>query len=59
MKKRGRPAKNPDDPINNIITAKLSQEDIKKLDYCCEKLELKRSAVIRKGIDNVYAEIKE
>lgn len=57
MKKKGRPAK--DDPIRTVISAKLSKEDIKKLDFCCEKLGITRGAVIRKGIDNVYAEIKE
>lgn len=57
MKKKGRPAK--DDPIRTVISAKLSKEDIQKLDFCCEKLGITRGAVIRKGIDNVYAEIKE
>ena len=58
MKKRGRPAK--DDPIRTVISVKLSQEDIRKLNQCCEKLKVTKGEVIRKGINLVYdAETKE
>lgn len=59
MKKTGRPAKNPGDPIQNVITAKISNEDKEKLDYCCKKLGITKGAVIRKGIDLAYSEAKK
>ena len=57
MAKKGRPAK--DDPIKTVVSAKLSQEDIRKLNQCCEKLNASKGEVIRKGINLVYAETKE
>lgn len=59
MKKLGRPAENPKDPIQTMVSTRLSQDDIKKLDQCCEKLGVSRGKILRMGIDKVYAEIKE
>jgi len=59
MNKRGRKAEDADNPINTVISAKLSKEDISKLNQCCEKLGVTKGKIIRMGIDKVYAEIKE
>ena len=58
MSKAGRKPQNPENPIVEVISAKISKEDINKLDYCTEKLGISKSAVIRKGIDQVYSEAK-
>lgn len=59
MKKRGRKAEDAENPINKVITAKVSKEDFEKLEACCEKLNASRGKIIRMGIDKVYVEIKE
>lgn len=59
MKKLGRPAENPKDPIQTMVSTRLSQDDIKKLDLCCEKLHASKGKILRMGIDRIYAEIKE
>lgn len=59
MKKRGRKAADADNPINNVISVKVSKEDIEKLKICQEKLNASRGQIIRMGIDQVYAKIKE
>lgn len=47
----GRPTEEP-----KILSTRvrLSEEDIKRLDYCCEKTGLKKSEIIRQGIKEVY-----
>ena len=52
----GRPT---DNPKNLSTRVRLSEKDIKKLDYCCEKLGLKKSEIIRVGIEKVYDETKK
>lgn len=49
----GRPTDNPK-TLNTRI--RLSETDVKKLEHCCKQLNLKKSEVIRMGIDKVYAE---
>ncbi|MPM10638.1 hypothetical protein SDC9_56971 [bioreactor metagenome] len=45
--------------VRNLkVDTRLSEQEMKKLDYCCESLGLKRADVIRKGIDKVYDELK-
>ena len=51
----GRPT---DDPKNLSTRIRFSESDIEKLSYCTEKLGLKRSEVIRIGINKVYEELK-
>lgn len=52
----GRPT---DDPKNLSTRIRLSQEDIEILDWCCEKLKLHKSEVLRLGIRKVYEELKK
>jgi len=40
------------------VNTRLSDEEAKKLDYCCEALHITKAEVIRRGIDKVYAELK-
>ena len=55
-KKMGRPTNN---PITLLNRASLSVEDVEKLKYCCNTLELSESDVLRMGIDEVYQKIKK
>ncbi len=52
----GRPT---DDPKNLNTRIRLSKSDIEKLDYCTGKLDLKKSEVIRMGINKVYEELRK
>ena len=53
---KGRPT---DDPKTLSTRIRLSQNDIDKLDYCCNQTGKKKSEIIREGIDKVYTEIKK
>lgn len=52
----GRPT---DDPKTNNMRIRLSDGDIEKLDYCCKSTGMSKAEVIRKGIREVYSEIKK
>lgn len=52
----GRPT---DDPKNLSTRVRLSQEDIEILDWCCKKLKLRKSEVLRLGIRKVYEELEK
>ncbi len=47
----GRPT---DDPKIYERKVRLSEEDIRKIDFCCTALGLKKSEVIRFGINELY-----
>lgn len=51
----GRPT---DNPKNNIIKVRATEEDREKLLYCCEKTGMTQYDVVMKGIDKVYNEIR-
>lgn len=53
----GRPASK--DPKLNQTRIRMSDEDIKILEYCCEVTGKTRAAIIREGIRKVYAELKK
>lgn len=55
-KKMGRPT---DNPKTVVKRARMSEEDIEKLKYCCKILLLSESDVLRMGIDEVYQKIKK
>lgn len=52
----GRPT---DDPKQTTIKFRISDEDVKRLEYCVEKTGLSKSEILRQGIKEVYAKIKE
>lgn len=52
----GRPTS---DPKNLNTRIRLSENDINKLEFCCEKLKQKKSEIIRLGIEKVYNELKK
>lgn len=56
MSPKGRPT---DDPKTLNTRIRLSEEDIKRLDYCVEKTGLKKSEIIRQGIKEVYSKLKK
>lgn len=56
MSPKGRPT---DDPKNLNTRVRLSEEDVKRLDYCARVTGLKKSEVIRQGIKEVYDRLKK
>lgn len=52
----GRPTNNPKNLSTRI---RLSDDDVQKLETCCKVLGIKKSEVIRLGIDKVYNEVKK
>ncbi len=51
----GRPT---DDPKKLNTRIRLSEEDVKRLEYCAEKTGLTKAEIIRKGIREVYEKVK-
>ena len=54
--KTGRPT---NDPKKHETRIRMSDEDVRILEYCCRATGLTKADVIRKGIREVYAKIKE
>ncbi len=52
----GRPTQ---DPKRHETRIRMSDEDIRLLKLCCEKTGMTKTDVIRQGIREVYAKIKE
>lgn len=51
----GRPT---DDPKPHNTRVRMSDADLKKLDYCCDVLGLTKAEVIRQGIELMYKKAK-
>lgn len=52
----GRPT---DDPKKLSTRIRFSENDLKMLEICCDKTGMKKSEVIRLGIQKVYEEINK
>lgn len=52
--KKGRPIS--DTPKDFMLRVRLDKNTLKKLDFCCEKMGLSRSEVVREGIRIQYDE---
>lgn len=52
----GRPPS--DKPKSKTIEIRVDEETLSKLDASAEKLNTSRSAIVRKGIEKVYDELK-
>ena len=50
----GRPTENPKGHYTGI---RLSDDEVKKIDFCMKKTGMTKTDVLRKGIDLVYQEI--
>lgn len=55
-KKMGRPY-TAESPKTNNYRIRMTDEELKKLEMCCEKTGLSKADVIRKGITLVYKEV--
>lgn len=53
--KRGRPTT---DPKRHETRIRMSDEDVKLLEICCQKTGLSKADVIRQGIREVYEKVK-
>ena len=51
----GRPTS---DPKTHETRIRMSDEDVKRLEICCQKTGLSKSEVIRRGIKEVYDKVK-
>ncbi|MCI8537964.1 MAG: CopG family transcriptional regulator [Oscillospiraceae bacterium] len=47
------------DPKKNNTRIRMSDEDVKLLEICCQKTGMSKSDVIRQGIREVYEKVKE
>lgn len=47
------------DPKNHETRIRMSDEDIRLLEICCQKTGLSKSEVIRQGIREVYKRVAE
>jgi len=56
-KKMGRPPS--DNPKSETIKIRVDQDIMTKLDASAEKLQMTRSAIVRKGIEKVYDELEK
>lgn len=54
--RKGRPT---DEPKSLNTRVRLSENDVERLGFCAEKLNITRAEVIRKGIEKIYEEIKK
>lgn len=54
-KKMGRPT---DDPKNYRESFRLSEEYVDKISFCVDKLGISKTELIRKGIDEIYNQLK-
>lgn len=48
-----------DDPKTLNTRIRLSEEDVKKLDFCSAALGITKAEVIRRGIKEVYEQVKK
>jgi len=48
-----------DNPKDYMLRVRMDAETLKELDICCEKENLSRSEIVRKGIKEQYAKIKK
>ncbi len=55
-KRIGRPT---DEPKTIVKRARVSQNDVEKLQICCDVLKKSESEVIRLGIDAVYQQLQQ
>ncbi len=56
MVKTGRPPS--DDSRDKTVRARMSAEELEKLNFCCTATGKTKSEIIREGIDKVYQELK-
>ena len=47
-----------DKPKDTMLRVRLDKETVEKLDFVAEALNLSKSEVVRKGIDEQYQKIK-
>lgn len=52
----GRPT---DDPKHSTVKIRISDEDIKRLDFISEKTGLSKSDILRQGIREIYERLKK
>lgn len=56
MSPKGRPT---DDPKTLNTRIRLSEEDVRRLEFCARVTGMKKSEIIRQGIKEVYDRLKK
>lgn len=46
-----------DNPKAQQYRLRMTDDDVKKLEYCCENTGLSKADVLRKGLEMVYQEV--
>lgn len=54
-KKMGRPT---DNPATNQLRIRLTDDELSKLNECCDRLGQSKSDIVRRGIDIIHADLK-
>lgn len=54
--KMGRPT---DDPKRHETRIRMSDEDLRILEFCCKRTGLTKAEIIRRGIRAVYAQLEK
>lgn len=57
-KKMGRPYSTGSEK-NITKRARMTEEDVEKLRFCCEQLKKTESEILRLGVEKVYLELKK
>lgn len=52
----GRPTVN---PKKTRLELRLSDNDIEKLEFCCNKTGMSKAEILRNGLDEVYKQLKK
>ena len=55
--KRGRPPL--ENPKDYMLRVRMDEESLRRLDECCRALGLSRSEVARKGIEELFRQVKK
>lgn len=55
-KKMGRPTNSPKIHQTRI---RMTDDELEKLEYCAKKLDMTKTDIINKGVENIYNELKK
>ena len=57
MQERKKPGPHPEKPLEHGLKVRVDNERLEKIEYCLKKLDITRSEVLRRGVDNLYEEL--
>ena len=48
-----------DNPKSQQYRIRLTEEEVRKLEYCCEQTGKTKADVLREGLERIYSEVKK